>query len=153
MNRQAKVHKTAKGEEEIHSRAYKLKHNLRHVLILVDGASTVQELIDRGAALHEVENSLQELAAEGYVTLGEGEAPVSGGERGIVEVKAELIAIAEEILGSDAAVVVGKLQAAPDNREALREVANQCKKVVKLTIDEKKAEQLLSRCASLLQSL
>jgi hypothetical protein len=150
MNKQAHVHRTAKGDEELQTRAHKLKHNLRYVLLLVDGASTVQQIVEKGTALHEVESSLAELSAEGFVKIGD--APPAGG-RDVVQVKEELIAIAKEILGPAAAGVVSKIQAAPDNRESLLEVAKQCKKVVKLTIDEKKADQLLSRCSSLLDTL
>ena len=43
--------KTAKGQEEIQSRTYKLPFNLRKLLIMVDGHSTTGEIIERLTAL------------------------------------------------------------------------------------------------------
>ena len=43
--------KTQKGEAEIVTRTNKLNHALRYVLILVNGKSTVGEIMDKGAGL------------------------------------------------------------------------------------------------------
>jgi hypothetical protein len=154
MNLQAHVRKTPKGEEEIHTRAHKLDHHLRFVLILVDGTSTVEAIVAKGAGMPDVVGSLAQLAAQGYVAIdGESAAAAGGGARHPAEAKAELIAVARELLGADAGKVVSKLEAAPDTKEALLEVAGQCKKVVKLLIDEKKADELMTRCASIIETL
>lgn len=153
MNIHAHVRKTPKGEEEILTRAHKLDHHLRFVLILVDGTSTVEQIVKKGAGMPEVQGSLSQLAAEGYIEI-EGETPVStGGTRSAAEAKAELIAMARELLGSDAGKVVSKLEGAPDTKEALLEVAGQCKKLVRLLIDERKADELMVRCENILGSL
>ncbi len=157
MDRTATVAKTGKGEEELLHRSHGLDRNLRYVLILVDGTSTVQELVEgKGAAMPDVEGSLQSLCDEGYITIG-GVGADDGcdvpGDRDVATIKAQLIATAKEVLGSDAPKIVAKLEAAPDNREGLQEVVNSCKKMVKLLIDEKKAEILMSRCSSVLRGL
>ncbi len=159
MDRNAQVTKTAKGEEELQQRSHGLERNLRYVLILVDGKSTVQEIIDgKGAAYPDVEASLQQLFDQGYVAVGgvcaSGDAAcVVSSRRDVSGIKADLIAIAKEVLGSEAGKVVAKLEAAPDSREGLQEVVNSCKKVVKLLIDEEKAEALMRRCSGVLQDL
>lgn len=161
MDYNAIVTKTKKGDEEIQSRTCGLDRNLRYVLILVDGKSTVQDLIDgKGAAMPDVAGSLASLAAEGYIAIGGVEmgggadagCTVSG-NRDIPTIKAELIAVAKEVLGGDAGKIVAKLEAAPDSREGLQEVVNNCKKLVKLLIDEKKAEALMARCSTVLKDL
>jgi len=42
-----------------------------------------------------------------------------------------------------------KIETAPDTKEAMEEVLNNCKKIVKLMIDEKKAEELIRKCNEL----
>lgn len=158
MDRNAIVVKTRKGEEEIQQRSHGLDRNLRYALILVDGQSSVQQLIEgKGAALPDVENSLRQLAEEGYISVGGVGADDEGcdvpGDRDVATLKAALIATANEVLGADAAKIVAKLEAAPNSREGLQEAVNSCKKVVKLLIDEKKAEALMARCSSVLQGL
>lgn len=160
MNHSAIVAKTPRGEEEIISRKHGLDRNLRYVLILIDGKSSVQDLIeDKGAALPDVGGSLRTLAEQGFITIGG--ISENGGQDDCVVVavedipstKAALIAIAKEVLGADAGKIIHKLDTAPDSREGLQEVVNSCKKVVRLLIDEKKADQLLERCSALLRGL
>jgi len=145
--------KTAKGEEAIRDRAHDLDRNLRYVLILVDGKSTVQQLVEeKGAAMEDVAGRLQRLAEGGFITSGEA-AESTGGGGDAAAVKVELIATAREVLGPDAGKVVAKLEAAPDSKAGIMEVVSGCKKLVKLVIDEKKAEELMRRCSAVLDKL
>ncbi|WP_127477174.1 hypothetical protein [Sulfurivermis fontis] len=160
MDRSAIVAKTAKGEEEIQSRKYGLERNLRYVLILIDGKTSVQQLVDeKGAALPDVAGSLRTLAEQGFISIGgvslgaDDETCTVAAEQDIPTLKAALIAIAKEVLGADAGKIVSKLEAAPDSREGLQEAVNSCKKVVRLLIDEKKAEALMARCGTVLKGL
>ncbi len=160
MDLSAIVTKTSKGEEEIHSRKYGLDRNLRYVLILIDGKSSVQQLVDeKGAALPDVSGSLGALAELGFITIG-GQGVKEADDtctvpdnQDVPTIKAALIAIANEVLGADAGKIVSKLEAAPDSPEGLQEVVNSCKKVVRLLIDEKKAEALMARCSTVLKGL
>ncbi len=160
MDRSAIVAKTRKGEEAIQNRSHGLDRNLRYVLILIDGKTSVQQLVEeKGAVLPDVGASLRALAEQGFITIG-GVGADSGDDGCIVAAgqdipatKAALIAIAREVLGADADKIIGKLEAAPDSREGLQEVVNSCKKVVRLLIDEKKAEALMARCSTILQGL
>lgn len=136
--------KTEKGETEIRTRATHLASNLRVALILVDGHSSVAELVEKGGGLPDLQDSLRQLFDEGYVTA------TNSGVTDYEFVKQQLIALASEVLGKDATKVVKKLQEAPATREALLEVARSCKKMVQLFIDEKKAEELMDRCSRLL---
>lgn len=154
MDYTAIVAKTRKGDEEIQSRTHGLDRNLRYVLIMVDGKSTVQELIKgKGAALSDVEGSLRALAESGFISIGGEETCTVSSEANIPAIKAQLIAIANEVLGADAPKIVSKLEAAPDSPEGLQDVVNSCKKLVKLLIDEKKAESLMARCSTVLKGL
>lgn len=153
MNPAAVVRKTAKGEEEIRKRIHGLERNLRYVLILVDGRSSVEQIVAKGAGMHDVVGSLARLAADGYVDIEGFSARAGRGGADVAQVKANLVAIAREVLGGEAGRIVSKIEAAPDSREGLLEVLHQCKKVVRLVIDEQKAEALMARCGAVLETL
>ena len=154
MQPEAIIKKTAKGEEAIGQRAHDLDRNLRYALILVDGKSSVNEIRAKGSGLPDLDQSLQQLAEQGFITTGDsGSAAAASGASDYAAAKQQLIGIAEELLGSDADKVIKKLKAAPDSREGILEVTSGCKKMVKLIIDEDKAEQLMTRCSNILDGL
>lgn len=65
--------KTAKGQEEIRTKAHKLSPRLRRLLILVDGRSTVGETLARLAVLGDgLADQLETLLREGFL------APLDG---------------------------------------------------------------------------
>jgi len=148
--------KTAKGEEAISQRSHDLDRNLRYVLILVDGKSNLAEIRSKGSGLPDLDGSLQQLAEQGFINGGGESAAPAAPASGVSDyaiVKEQLIGAAQELLGADADKVVKKLKAAPESREGILEVAGSCKKMVKLLIDEEKAEQLMDRCSRILDSL
>jgi hypothetical protein len=153
MNQGAIVRKTALGEEEIQTRARGLERNLRYVLILVDGSSNVEQIVAKGAGMPDVEGSLARLSAEGYVDIEGYSSEASPGADDVAAIKTSLMDIAREILGADAGKVISKIEVAPDSREGILEVVSQCKKMVRLLIDEDKAEALMTRCRAVLDGL
>lgn len=134
--------KTGKGDEEIRTRAFGLPSGLRRVLILVDGSSTVQEIVEKGTGLQDIPQFLGELEKQGYICPLEV-YPTA-------RIKEELIAAATRTLGNNAETVVRKIKEAPDTREGLEAAVAGCKKLVKLVIDEKKADDLAKECAEIL---
>lgn len=68
--------KTEKGNEEIKSRAHGLSMRLRPLLILVDGKSTVDELVRRSPLGAELVPQLQQLVDGGFIEpVGAGSSP------------------------------------------------------------------------------
>lgn len=59
--------KTAKAQEEIQHRTYKLSTNLRRLLIMVDGRSTAADMTGRLTMLGDVTAGLAELEAGGFI--------------------------------------------------------------------------------------
>jgi len=59
--------KTAKGQEEIQKRLYKLPASLRRLLIMVDGRSTAAEMIERLTSMGDIATALSELEAGGFI--------------------------------------------------------------------------------------
>ena len=116
--------KTEKGEAEFSTRAYKLNHALRYVLILVNGKSTVDEIRSKGAGLPNVDETLSQLAELGFIHPQSASKPRSSVFAN--NPKGELIALAHEILGTQAAAVIKKLNASEETPQALAETATTC---------------------------
>lgn len=142
------ITRTDKGEEELRSRCHGLSRELRHVLILVDGASSAEDLAKKAQGW-DVEGGLDELARLGFIDAGGSAARNEDASA----IKARMIAMAEEVLGANAGKVVEKLKAAPETAEGLKAAAESCCKMVRLIIDEKKAAALESRCRDVLEGL
>ena len=67
--------KTAKGQEEIQHRTYKLSANLRRLLIMVDGRSTAADLSSRLTMLGDVAAGLSELETGDFIATPTPHAP------------------------------------------------------------------------------
>lgn len=145
MNPKRIFKKTAKGQEEMASRKYGLSQNLRHVLIFVDGVADVAKILEKGSGFPNIEQHLEELASQGFIQ--------SDDLTSISVIKEELIAAAKETLGPDAEKIVAKLKDAHETKDGLEETVSSCKRLVRLVIDEKKAEELMSRCSAILARL
>ncbi len=137
--------RTVQGAEALAQRGHDLPRTLRHALILVDGRSTVAELEQKGAVIPEFPAALRELVTRGLVApRGAGAAPneapapltSTAGDGGIEEV----VALAEDILGGRAEKVVRKLREAAGSREEIAAAVETSYKLIRLTIDEGKAE-------------
>jgi len=59
--------KTADGEEAVKQRTRLVQRNLRNILIMVDGESSVADLAERFGDMAVVENALAELSAMGFI--------------------------------------------------------------------------------------
>lgn len=139
--------KTEKGDAEISTRTYKLNHALRYALILVDGKSTVGQILAKGAGLPHIELALDQLATAGFIrTLTQATQPVLVKR----DPKGELIALAHSMLAGQAGPIVKKLTESDNTPDALVQTANACKRLIKLAIDENKAEEFLRQAQEII---
>jgi hypothetical protein len=145
MNPNTVYKKTAKGAEEISTRKYGISTELRHVLIFVDGTSNVSKILVKGAGFPNIAQHLEELVQQEFI---QADASVT-----ISDIKAELIAVAQQVLGPAAEKIVSKLRDAHESKDGLLETVNNCKKTVRLVIDEKKADELMRKCTEILARL
>lgn len=140
--------KTKKGEEEISHRTHKLNHALRYVLILVNGKSTVGEIQSKGHGLPNIEGALDALAAQGFIqTVTESKLRGNIVKR---DARSEIIELAHSLLADRAGPIIKKLNEAGDTPDALTQTANACKRLIKLTIDDQKAEEFVSRAQEII---
>lgn len=148
MNPDTVYAKTEKGKERFEARD--IPTNLRHALILVDGRSTLKELLKKGEGLELLEDSLEMLeqmgliAPAGSIAAASAANPAMKTAAGSTPVKRQLMALAISILGDKAEKVIRKIEETLDSNAALMNTIDSCGKVIKLTIDEKKAEAFVT---------
>lgn len=143
--------KTSKGNEEIIQRTHKLNHGLRYVLILVNGKSTVGEILEKGAGLPAIDQALEYLATSGFIeTISDTVSENKQTKRGAFSPRTEIIALAQAMLGAQATPVVKKFSEANDEPDALTQTATICKRLIKLAIDEKKADEFARRAQEII---
>jgi hypothetical protein len=146
--------KTSKGVEEMKHRS--LPQAMRALLIMVDGVTSIRNLLSKTAQVPKAEENLNWLMNEGFVESVMSAArpdamsvPAAlSGSR--VSGKQALIAMTRELLGADAAKVIQRLEDVTDSRQELLQAVDRCHKFIKLTIDENKAHQFLKTSHALL---
>jgi hypothetical protein len=146
--------KTDKGKEEIAARKHGLPQALRFALILVDGRSTVAELLQRGAGLPNLGDSLEMLLKMGFIQV-RGAATPAGAAFGKVipggaSAKQALIELARRLLQERSGKIVKKLDDSDESVAALGAAVEGCYKLIKLAIDERRAEQFLAEGRAIL---
>lgn len=145
--------KTTKGNEEIEQRTHKLNHGLRYVLILVNGKSTVGEILGKGEGLPAIDQTLEYLATSGFIeTISDTISENTQTKRSAFSPKSEIIALAQAMLGPQATPVVKKFTETNDEPDALTDTAMTCKRLIKLAIDDKKADEFARRAQEIIFS-
>lgn len=148
--------KTSKGVDEIKSRASGLPQHMRALLIMADGSTSLSSLLSRTAQMPQAQEDIAWLVREGFVESVPGKRPASPSgatPTGSLPPRQMLIAMARELLGPDAPKVIQRLEEAPDTLPELGSAVERCHKFIKLTIDEKKAEQFLQTGRGLLAEI
>lgn len=141
------MYRTRKGEEALLSHDRGISTNQRRALLVVTGKSTVAELEKTAFWVSDVTSTLKELFALGLIHHDPSalDTEMSRAEGAARLIKAELAAVARELLGSNAERIIKKLDEAEGTPEALEQVLLGCKKLIKLTINEKMADTFLQR--------
>ena len=136
MDRNAVLAKTAKGLEEVKSRAHGLAHKLRTMLIMVDGVATVGEILAKFGGVPEIGAALDTLARDGFVevkglkggaatapaaTAPAPASPAAAGPATVPHTRGEALSaltrFLHDNLGPDADLVTGRLEKAKTQAE------------------------------------
>ena len=151
MNPSVVLAKTEKGKEEIGARRYGLPQTVRHTLILVDGKSTVAQLLQKGSMIPGIADALETLLQDGFVRPAGGQAPSTASTAGPASpTKEALIRLAEQVLGDQAGKVVKKLADSGGSSSELAVAVDGCHKLIRLAIDRDKAEAFHKRAKEIL---
>ena len=154
MDTHAVPRKTDKGRKEIATRKQGLNAAQRQVLIMVNGKTSVERLLVRDLGIEAFAEILQHLHAEGFITF-DGEVDLSVQNppaASAAAAKVQLIDAARDLLGRNAGRVVQKLNAAPDTKEGLEAAITNGYKIIKLLIDERKANTFVETSKKILAS-
>ena len=133
MDRGAVLAKTAKGVEELTSRAHGLPQKLRSLLIMVDGSATAGDLVAKFSGIAGVETSLATLVEQGFVEIKGTRAAASAAAPAgaaapssppaVTETRAQALAkltrLLHDALGPDADSLTSRLEAARSGAEFL----------------------------------
>jgi len=134
--------RTPRGTEALENHDHDLPRVLRHALILIDGRSTVAKLEQRGSIIPDFPAALRELVARGLVTpVGHGGPATAGPATGGKSLASALVALAESVLGDKSGKIVKKIEESGQTREELTVAIDSCYKLIRLTIDESRAEE------------
>ena len=138
--------KTALGIAEIERRALGLGAMPRRLLILIDGHRAVGQLVHDNSRSMDVAGALEQLLSLGLIA----ERDLASGVVADVAVSAKatagslrhaLIEMATSVLGEKHATrIAAKLDGLADNADELRKAIDNCVRLIRLTIDEGKAE-------------
>ena len=153
------LEKTPKGRDELATRAGGLQPGQRNLLIMADGRRPVAELLKAGADPERCRLALEALIEDGFLQRVSGVggdlpaapvAPAAPAGAGQGRKHLLLIALAEELFGSQAPRLVQKIEQHPDTPEGHAAAVESCVKFVRLFIDERQAEVFAQRARSLL---
>ncbi len=151
MNNRLVFSRTAKGVEELDTRKYRISAELRRVLILVDGHSTVEELHKKALVFNDLEHTLESLSRHGFINAGKAtnSAVIDSEQYRAREVrqdgaKWQIVDLARRILGEKQADVISKkILTTDDSREELKTTFKACVKLIRLTMSEEQADSFL----------
>lgn len=148
--------KTARGVEELESRALGLGLITRRLLIQIDGRRTVDQLIHDNAGSMDVSKELEMLRSHGLIaepgqTEAAGDVAASGANQSMRDA---LIAMCATVLGDQhVGRIAAKLEGIPVNdAEQLGKVVDSCVRLIRLTIDEDKGEVFRRQAEVILRS-
>lgn len=148
MNNHLVFSRTSKGIEEMDTRKYRLSTELRRVLILVDGHSTVEELHKKALVFNDLEYSLESLSRHSFINTGKAtNSAVIDPEHYRVQevhqdnVKWKLVDLARRIPGEKQVDVISKkILTTDDSKQELETAFKACVKLIRLTMSEEKAD-------------
>lgn len=144
MDSDAVLVKTGKGAEELAQRSGAMPQKLRAILIMVDGKTQWGELLNRYSGLPEFSEHLAWLVGNGFVEAVGKETQATTGHVTFTSSatgRAGLIELAHHLLGAHGNNVTQRLQETEDEHDALAQTLERCYKLIRLSIDENKAEQ------------
>jgi hypothetical protein len=154
MDRTAVLAKTAKGAEELKSRAHGLAHKLRSLLIMVDGASTAGDLVAKFGGIPEVEVGLQALVDQGFVEIRgvspaapSAPAAAAGPPQTRQQAMSALTRMLHDAIGPDADMLTGRLEKAKTRAEFTAAV-ERCMETLEALAGKARAQAFSARAAA-----
>jgi hypothetical protein len=142
--------KTPKGLDEVKSRRHGLPQQLRSLLIVVDGAASVRDLVARFGRIADIGSSLQALVDQGFVAPAPAPAPAAAeaprpaasvaGQEGSAPTLGTLTRLLHDALGPNGDELAVRLEKAADGT-AFAKAAARCADALAAVAGAQKAQQ------------
>ncbi|MBI3562991.1 MAG: hypothetical protein HY080_14870 [Gammaproteobacteria bacterium] len=164
MNTQTVLVRTAKGKAALETKQSALDQRQRFVLVMVDGHNNLTQISNKGLPLPDLMREVNGLMRDGYIkTLSHfnpsppPSTPHKTASMPKIQtpalIRQELIRTLRLMLDDDSDAFIDKIENTPANTTALTNVANTCVKLVRLTLDETKADKLQGQFKIILSKL
>ena len=147
--------KTDKGREEVEQRRYGLSPRARSVLIVLDGKTPLGRLAERYSANPYFFVEVEALLDQGFiaeVAASPARGAPKASETATGDPRGQLVELARSLLGRHAQPVVARIEKCAGGAEELMACMESCHKLIRLTIDEQKAEHFMQRGRRLLSA-
>jgi hypothetical protein len=131
--------RTAKGDEEIKKRSYKLDHFHRFVLIMIDGKANTESIIARSSEQWNPVQCLFEMEAEGFIENIDNKATPAAN---ISTLKHNLIAAIQKQIPKNNTKLINRILNAEMQRNQMTDAIDSNCIFIKLTISEKISDSL-----------
>jgi len=131
--------RTSKGNEEIDKRTYKLDHEHRFVLIMVDGKASTHNIISRSSEQWNPEQCLLELETNGFIENIDTKADTASDIGGL---KKSLIITIQKYLPEKNTKMINKILNAEMTKASIEKAIDSGCMFIKLTVSEEIAQKL-----------
>lgn len=140
MNPQSVLTKTEKGAQEIETREHKLDQRTRALLLVVNGKTTVGELVKNFARLGDVSAMLKQLLRDGFIKA----------EASVEEVRKEAALLIYNALGPNSNRITLEVEDCKSLDELRRYVTSR-RELFQTALGEPRAGQLWTKLTALLR--
>lgn len=156
MDLQAIYVKTAKGQEELATRAFKLPSRVRNLLVMVDGVSSGEKIVETTAGLGNSAEFFSLLVKGGFIAAAGNNAAVSqhsatGTSAPGKELVRNVSHLVTDILGPAGDSLTVRLEESRSHEEFARQV-ELCREVIESSAGKKKGEEFRAAVASLMSA-
>jgi len=125
--------RTAKGEEEIKKRTFKLDHEHRFVLIMIDGVATAENIISRSSEHWNAKQCLFDLETKGFIQNTDTSARNASD---ISQLKQDLILTVQKHLPENNNKIINKILNAELSKSDISKAIDSGCLFIKLTVSE-----------------
>ncbi len=141
--------RTAKGDEEIEKRTYKLDYFHRFVLIMINGKKNSETIISNSSEQWNAEQCLRDLEKQRFIVNIEN-SPTSTNNSSKGGVQQKLIATIQKHLPNNNTKVINKILNSDNSHKNLSDAIDSACIFIKLTISEDTSEKLKSELHQIL---
>jgi hypothetical protein len=143
--------RTAKGDEEIEKRIYKLDYFHRFVLIMINGKKNSETIISNSSEQWNADQCLNDLEKQGFI-VNIVDSPNSISDSSTGDVQQNLIATIQKHLPNNNTKVINKILNADNTHKKLSDAIDSACIFIKLTISEETSKKLKSELHQILDN-